>query len=183
MRGTMNKESGKILLIGTPGSGKTTLAEHLARDFSLPYVSIDECRILYSDGTIVGENCAWDHFLDQCTIPGPCILEFSGMGPHAREVRDALIQSAVPVRVVWLVLPEIICKTRAIQRRKTIPFPYPLAPIGHAIPAIHAAIEDIWETIWNTEPRFRAMRLEFSGTEHPDEVCSVVRRTCGLPAA
>ena len=53
----------KILLIGTLGSGKTTLAELLARDTGFPYASIDVCRIRYGDGTVSGEDSALDHFL------------------------------------------------------------------------------------------------------------------------
>jgi len=53
----------KVLLIGTLGSGKTTLAEYLARDTGFPYASIDGCRIRYGDGTVSGEDSAWDHFL------------------------------------------------------------------------------------------------------------------------
>ena len=63
------------------GSGKTTLAEYLARDTGFPYASIDECRIRYDDNTVSGEDCAWDHFLEICAKPSPAVLEFSGCGP------------------------------------------------------------------------------------------------------
>jgi predicted kinase len=170
----------KILLIGTLGSGKTTLAEYLTRDTGFPYASIDECRIRYADGTMAGEDTAWDRFLELCSMPGSGVLEFSGMGPHAREVRDTLVQSATPILVIWLALPADVCITRARQRKKTVPFPYPLAPVEYAVPAIHAAIEDAWDTIWSTEPCFRTERLEFSGTESPYEIYSVVRTICSL---
>ncbi len=182
MTGNMNPNPGKVLLIGTLGSGKTTLAELLARAFFIPYASIDACRVRFGDGTMTGEDCAWEHFLKLCKMPGPYVLEFSGMGPHAREVRDTLVQSATPVLVIWLVLPADICRARARQRKKTVPFPYPLAPVEYAVPAIHAATGDAWDTIWNTEPRFRAERLEFSGTESAGEIYSVVRRICSFPA-
>ena len=180
MTGPPTPNPGKILLISTLGSGKTTLAELLARDYCIPFASIDACRVRYGDGTMDGEDCAYDHFLARCKKPGPCIIEFSGIGPHVRDVRDALIQSGTPVMVVWLVLPEIVCITRTKRRRKTIAFPYFPAPPESAVPAIHAAIEKAWKTLWSTEPGFRATRLEFSGTEPPDEVCSVVRSICGI---
>ena len=80
----------KILLIGTLGSGKTTIAQRLARDTGLPYESIDDCRIRYGDGTVDGEDRAWENFLAACREPAPGILEFSGMGPHAENVREDL---------------------------------------------------------------------------------------------
>jgi hypothetical protein len=73
----------KILLIGTMGSGKTTVAERLARDTGFLYASIDDCRVQYGDGTMAGEDLAWDHFLAICENPWPAVLEFSGCGPHA----------------------------------------------------------------------------------------------------
>ena len=69
----------KILIIGTLGSGKTTIAELLAQDTGFPYASIDDCRIRYGDGTISGEERAGDHFLALCSASTPGILEFSGM--------------------------------------------------------------------------------------------------------
>jgi AAA+ superfamily predicted ATPase len=66
----------KILLIGTLGSNKTTIAQQLARDTGFPYESIDECRICHGDGTVDGEERAWEHFLAECRKPAPGILEF-----------------------------------------------------------------------------------------------------------
>ncbi len=66
----------KILLIGTLGSNKTTIAQQLARDTGFPYESIDGCRIRYSDGTVEGEERAWEQFLAECRKPAPGILEF-----------------------------------------------------------------------------------------------------------
>jgi hypothetical protein len=168
----------KILLIGTPGSGKTTLAEYLAKDTGFSYGSIDECRIRYGDGTLPGEDRAWDHFLKDCSRPAPQILEFSGMGPHAGEVLSNLVASAMPVSVIWLVLPLETCISRALQRQKTIPFPYPLAPIGYAVPAIHHAIEDTWKNLWSNQPLFHATRQEFRTTDSVTEMYSVIRRIC-----
>ncbi len=39
----------KILIIGTLGTGKTTVALDLAKKTGYPYASIDKCRIQYSD--------------------------------------------------------------------------------------------------------------------------------------
>jgi hypothetical protein len=168
----------KILLIGTLGSGKTTLAEYLAKDTGFPFGSIDECRIRYGDGTVAGEDCAWDHFLEDCSRPGPGILEFSGMGPHAEEVLKNLVTSAMPVSVIWLVLPLETCISRAMQRQKNIPYPFPWGPVEYSVPAIHDSIEFTWDTLWSREYRFHATRLEFLSTDSVAEMYSFIRRIC-----
>ena len=168
----------KILLIGTLGSGKTTVARRLARDTGLPHVSIDGCRIRYGDGTVTGEERAWEKFLAICRRPAPGILEFSGMGPHAEDVREDLLCSGIPVSVIWLVLPPGTCIARALQRKKKIPYPFPWAPVEDSVPLIHDEIEFSWEFIWSRESRFHATRLEFSGTDSVDEMYAAVRETC-----
>jgi hypothetical protein len=170
----------KILLIGTLGSGKTTIAELLARDTGFPYASIDGCRIRYGDGTVSGEDCAWDHFLEICRRPAPGILEFSGMGPHGEEVRDNLLCSAIPVSVIWLVLPLDTCITRALQRQKKIPAPFRWAPVEYSVPLIHDGIGFAWDIIWSREPHFHATRQEFLGTVSVDEMYSAIRKICLL---
>jgi len=168
----------KILFIGTPGSGKTTLATRLSQDTGLPFVSIDDCRIRYSDGTELGEERAWDHFLAECRRPVPAILEFSGMGLHVVEVRDSLLLSKMPVSVIWLVLPFDTCIARARSRKKPVPYPYPWAPLEYALPLVHDGIDFAWEIIWCQEPQFHAMRREFSGIETVNEMYAAVRKIC-----
>lgn len=167
----------KILLIGTLGSGKTTLAEHLAQDTGFTYASIDECRIRYGDGTLSGEERAWDHFLEECSRPAPGILEFSGMGPDVEEVRCALLASGIPVSVIWIVLPLDTCITRALQRQKNIPAPFPWAPVEYSIPAIHAGVDCAWEYAWTREPSFHAVRREFSQATSPARIYSGIWKT------
>ena len=168
----------KILLIGTLGSGKTTLAEYLTRDTGFPYASIDECRIRYGDGTVSGEERAWENFLAVCRKPAPAILEFCGMGPRIEEVRDNLLDSAIPVSVIWLVLPRDTCIARASRREKKIPAPYQWAPVADSVPLIDAAIECAWDTIWSREPGFHATRQEFQSTTSVGDMYSVIREIC-----
>ena len=168
----------KILLIGTLGSGKTMVAQRLSRDTGLPYESIDDCRIRYGDGTVDGEDRAWENFLAACREPAPGILEFSGMGPHAEEVRENLLCSGIPVSLIWLVLPLEICIARALQRHKKIPSPFPWAPVTYSVPLIHDEIGFSWEFTWSRESRFHATRLEFFGTDSVDEMYAAIRGIC-----
>jgi hypothetical protein len=168
----------KILIIGTLGSGKTTVAQRLARDTGFPYASIDGCRIRYGDGTVEGEERAWENFLAICRKPAPGILEFCGLGPHAEEVRDDLLCSTVPVPVIWLVLPMDTCIARASQRQKKIPSPFPWAPVAYSVPLIHEGIGFAWDNIWSQESQFHATRQEFSGTASVDEMYSAIREIC-----
>jgi hypothetical protein len=165
----------KILIIGTLGSGKTTLAELLARDTGFPYASIDGCRIRYGDGTVSGEERAWNHFLALCRKSTPGILEFSGMGPHVEEVRDNLLCSKIPVSVIWLVLPPDTCIARTSQRQKKIPAPFRWAPVAYSVPLIHDGIECAWDTLWSREAHFHATRQEFSATTSVPEMYSAIR--------
>jgi hypothetical protein len=168
----------KILLIGTLGSGKTTVAQRLARDTGFPYASIDGCRIRYGDGTAGGEERAWEHFLAICRRPAPGILECCGLGPRVEEIRDDLLCSTVPVSLIWLVLPPDTCIARAVQRQKKIPSPFPWAPVAYSVPLIHEGIGFAWEIVWSREPQFHATRQEFPGTASVDEMYSAIREIC-----
>lgn len=166
----------KILVIGTLGSGKTTVAQRLARDTGFPYASIDECRIRYGDGTVSGEERAWENFLAVCRKPASAILEFCGMGPRIGGVRDNLLDSAIPVSVIWLVFPLDTCIARASRREKKIPAPYEWAPVAASVPLIHDSIEFTWDTIWR-EPGFHATRQEFRSTTSVEVMYSVIRES------
>jgi hypothetical protein len=174
-------KSQKILLIGTLGSGKTTIAELLTQDTGFPYTSIDDCRVKYGDDSIEGEERAWEKFLAICHEPAPGILEFCGMGPYVEEVRDNLLCSTFPVSVIWLVLPLDTCIARASQRQKTIPYPFPWAPVENSVPLIHDGIDFAWEIVWSGKPAFHAVRQQFPGTASVDEMYSAIREICLSP--
>lgn len=164
----------KILIIGTLGAGKTTLAQDLVERTGYLYNSIDVCRVEYSDGTFDGEDAAWGHFLDACSDPIPAILEFSGLGPHVCEVRDALLSSGIPVSVIWLDLPLDKCIERASLRDKFVPAPFIWAPIEYSVPAIYSGIETAWDSVWSRELLFQTTRLKFPGNVSCPDVCSAV---------
>jgi len=171
---TFSGRARKILLIGTLGAGKTTIALDLAKKTGYPYTSIDECRIQYSDSTVHGEDSAWWHFLAACADPAQGILEFSGGGPHVCEVREALLNSGLPVSIIWLDLPLDTCIERASLRQNNVPAPFPWGPIGTSVRAIYSGIESAWKTLWSVEPRFHATRMKLQGITPSSEVCAAV---------
>jgi hypothetical protein len=160
----------KILIIGTLGAGKTTLARALSQETGYPYASIDDCRIRYSDGTTDGEDAAWRSFLRACRDPSSGILEFSGGGPHVSEVRDALLSSGIAVSVIWIDISHDLCIERASKRENVIPAPFVWAPIEYSVVAIHSGIETAWERVWNAEPGFCARRMVFSRDTPSSEI-------------
>ena len=167
---TFSGRARKILLIGTLGAGKTTVAQDLAKETGYSYASIDECRIQYSDSTVRGEDSAWGHFLAACAVPAPGILEFSGGGPYVCEVRGALLNSGLPISIIWLDLPLDICIERASLRQKNVPTPFPWGPIDTSVRAIYSGIESTWITLWCAEPRFHATRMRFQGNTSYSEM-------------
>jgi len=164
----------KILIIGTLGSGKTTVALDLSKKTGYPYFSIDECRIKYSDSTVHGEDCAWEHFLRICGNPTQGILEFSGGGPHVEEVCEALLSSGVSVSVIWLDLPLETCIERASCRQNNVPTPFPWGPIDTSVPAIYSGIEFAWNTVWSNEPLFHVIRMKFQSSTSYSEVYAAI---------
>lgn len=164
----------KVLIIGTLGAGKTTLAQALSQEIGYPYVSIDDCRIRYSDGTIEGEDAAWQNFLMACCDPSPGILEFSGGGPHVYEVRDSLHCSGMNILIIWIDMPHDLCIKRASKRSVVIPAPFVWADIDFSVPAIHSSIIVAWERVWSTEPDFCAWRMVFSQDISSHEIYQMV---------
>lgn len=170
----MSSPERKILIIGTLGTGKTTVARELAQKTGYPYASIDDCRIHYSDSTVDGEDLAWEHFLRVCSEPKPGILEFSGVGPHVDEVRDALLSSGIPVFVIWLDFPLDTCIERARGRQKIVPYPFPFGPIDYSVPAIYSGIEYTWNAVWSAEPQFHVEWMKFESTISCSDVYAAI---------
>lgn len=171
----------KVLIIGTLGAGKTTLAQALSQETGYSYVSIDDCRIRYSDGTFDGEDVAWHYFLLACRDPSPKILEFSGGGPHVCEVRDALLYSGITVIIIWIDIPHDLCIQRALKREIVIPAPFEWADVDYSVPAIYSGIKTAWERIWSAEPQFCAKKMVFSREISSREIYLKVRSFLSEP--
>ncbi len=165
----MKKMGPKILFIGTLGAGKTTFSKYISSRMGLPFISIDDCRCLYSDGTFTGEYRAWTEFIKVCEMPGGNILEFSGGGPHVYAVRGALLYSEMPVYVVWLDLPLNICIQRASARVQNVPAPYIWGNINDSTEQIYKEVERSWEREWTINSNIHFFRLRMMTEKSLDE--------------
>ena len=105
----------KILLIGTLGSGKTTVAQRLARDTGFPYASIDGCRIRYGDGTVDGEERTWENFLHLIYIDEPlkrdCYTEMCRLERWSVRTLRAKLDGMVYERTALSKKPEELAKS------------------------------------------------------------------------
>lgn len=165
----------KILLIGTLGSGKTTIARLSSNATGFGMTSIDDCRERFGDGTVTGEYRAWTCFIGACNDRKPAILEFSGGGPHVYAVRQALLQSGVPIHVIWLDPPLETCIKRASNRAKEVPTPYPWGPIDESATMIYQGIVSAWDGVWTERPEINAVRMKLKGTERAAEVFKMIQ--------
>jgi hypothetical protein len=69
------------------GVGKSTLASSLLTSLNrdqdtYKYLSIDNYRLLYSDGSLVGEQKAYDIFLNDCQMYTHSVIECTGLSVH-----------------------------------------------------------------------------------------------------
>ncbi|QYZ79774.1 hypothetical protein E2N92_10200 [Methanofollis formosanus] len=164
----------KILLVGTLGSGKTTVAEHLSDRTGIPYRSIDRYREEHGDGTVAGEYRAQTAFMEACSATRPAVIEFSGCGPHAGMAAVALRESGLPVSVIWLDAPEKICLERAERRSGQVPYPLPWGDVALSISSISCDLKKTWEWVWTSGRRFRTLHLPLNGGETAEEITDKV---------
>lgn len=159
----------KIMIIGTLGAGKTTFAEYVSKRMGIPYIGIDDCRRQIGDGTFEGEYRAWVRFIDVCSAPEASILEFSGGGPHAYAAQEALLQSAMPVYVIWLDPALDVCIQRASSRIQEVPAPYIWGEIRKSTPQIREGVEQAWIKGWDMTSEIHLLHLEMLSEMTIDE--------------
>lgn len=159
----------KIMIIGTLGAGKTTFAKYISHKMGLPYISIDDCRQLYSDGTFAGEYRAWTEFISVCVSPGGTVFEFSGGGPHVYAVKGALLSSGRPVYVFWLDPPLNLCIQRASGRVQNVPAPYEWGDVDRSAVEIHKGVERSWEMEWTSNSKIHFFRLTMMSEKTVEE--------------
>ncbi|MGV1717910.1 nucleotidyltransferase domain-containing protein [Vibrio furnissii] len=80
-----------IYIFGNLNSGKTTLSQQIQRRLpEFPYLSLDEYRIRFGDGTEQGEQLACEYFLAAVKQQENAIVEFTGYGQTASLLTNQL---------------------------------------------------------------------------------------------
>ncbi len=130
-----------ILIFGSMGAGKSTLAKKLSEELYLCTFSVDKMRLAYSNGKFSGEYRAWSEFLRELES-GQGIFECSGVGRHAHYVQ--LILKEIPEASKFIIHLECHVsdsKVRVETRDKpAIPFPYKMS-MDDGINAIDLALK------------------------------------------
>ena len=101
----------RILVVGTSGCGKTTVAQALAERLSIPYVSNDEI-IWRADWTLTPRDERWNEF-DRATAQPAWVLD--GNFIPGNDPEDDLVLSRADT-IVWLDLSRWIVHSRVISR-------------------------------------------------------------------
>lgn len=156
----------RILLIGLPGAGKSTLAEALTRRYALPRFEIDEFRRQYADGTVAGDYLARTHFLRACGKEPRAIFEFSAVGVYRFDTATALREYPAPLLTLWVDAPKDLREERLAQRGGRLPWPRhnPEATPEEIEARGHAVLrQDLAAGFWTKGPGWRAHRLDAGG--------------------
>lgn len=140
----------RILLFGNINSGKTTAAEILQQ--ILPqyhYISIDQFRKLYGNGSVESEKIAQLEFVKKASQSEHALIESSGLGPLGNLLHQHLPPKTSVILYFDTSLEE--CLTR-IQSKDFSASPYPKSPetIEETITRCHTEflngdLHSLWE--------------------------------------
>lgn len=115
-----------IMMVGVPGSGKSTVARNLRKYFGFPVVSSDDIREqLYGNAEIQGNPAEvfaevyrrGRYFLDQVNY---CILDATNC---SRSSCDKVVKNLRPNRVIYIIMDVDIetCLERNAARDRVVP--------------------------------------------------------------
>ena len=76
----------RILVMGLPGSGKTTMAKRLADEYGLFHINADVVRAMYNDWDFSDEGrIRQAHRINEISTPN-CVMDFVAALPSQREI-------------------------------------------------------------------------------------------------
>lgn len=164
----------KLLLIGLPGAGKTTVGDLCAEQMGLPVHRLDDFRRSLADATVAGDYVARAAFLSACTAPEEGLYEFSASGFHRIAVRQAFREARSTLLTVWVDTRSEVRGERLATRTTTVPLPDWGIPPGAFADAMEEKLRaDFDSGFWEFAPGWRALRVD--GGQPPDVTAQIIR--------
>jgi adenylate kinase family enzyme len=160
----------RILVIGSPGAGKSTLASRIARELGLPLIHLD--REYFGPGWTTPPKAEWRE-------------KVSTLAARPAWVMDGNYASTFDIRVprattiVWLDLPRWRCLTRVLWRVAR--------NYGRSRPDLGAAGPERFDLsfmrwIWSYPVAMRPKTARMLERLRPDQRVYVLRSRSGIPA-
>lgn len=117
-----------VIMVGCPGSGKSTEAARIAEKYGADVYSADKIREeLYGDASIQGNNKEVFNLLykrakDDVSIGRPVVLDNTNLTKELRKrAMRAFKNFDVSFRAVFLDTPKEECKRRNAERERVVP--------------------------------------------------------------
>lgn len=97
----------RIMIIGSPGSGKSTFAQLLARELQLPLIHLDKLNWIDDKDTVSKE--VFLERLDKVVSGSSWIID----GNYGSSMEVRLKRAEL---VIWLQVPRLVCLYRVVKR-------------------------------------------------------------------
>jgi adenylate kinase family enzyme len=98
----------RVLVLGSPGSGKSTLSQKLNRILNLPVIHLD--KYFWKPNWVSTPNEEWDQIVVEFTNKDQWIID----GNYSRTIDNRINRADL---IVFLDMPVLLCIYRVIKRR------------------------------------------------------------------
>ncbi len=160
----------RILVIGSPGAGKSTLAGRIARDLGLPLIHLD--REYFGPGWSTPPKAEWREKVRTLAARPAWVMD----GNYASTFDIRVPRTTI---IVWLDLPRWRCLTRVLWRVAR--------NYGRSRPDLGAAGPERFDLsfmrwIWSYPVTMRPKTARMLERLRPDQRVYVLRSRSGIPA-